>query len=153
MIQRLALFSCLLLLAFATPGCKSFSGPASASFASVVITDHSPQQVAEATAKVFEADGYRGRVTGEAQMVFEKEASRATTIARAGLVDTQAGAQTINRVRVQFVPLSGGAIRIQCKAYMVSGGNDEFMQDEVAVSNMRSRPYQNLLDKIAKSLN
>ncbi len=86
-----------LLLALAGSGCRSFSGPGSASFASVTIPNHSEEDIAAATAQVFGADGYRGGKTGPDQMVFEKEASRATTFAREGFVGTHYGAQTINR--------------------------------------------------------
>lgn len=153
--QSLSTFTALtgLLLVLAGAGCGSLSGPGSASFASANIQNHSAGEIAAATAQVFGADGYRGGVSGSGQMVFEKEASRATTFSREGLVDTHDGAQTINRVRVEIVPLSDGSHRLQCKAFMVSGGSDPFFQDEVPLANVRSRPYQSLLNKVKKQLN
>ena len=142
----------VLLLALAGTGCRSLSGPGSASFASVNIANSSPQEIAAATAQVFGADGYRGGANASGGMVFEKEASRATTISREGLVGAHYGAQTINRVRVEIVPLSGGNYRLQCKAFVVTGGGDAFFQDEVPLANIRSGPYQSLLDKVAKQL-
>ncbi len=136
----------------AITGCRSFSGPGSASFASVTIANHSSQEIAATTAQVFGAEGYRGAATASGELVFEKEASRATTISREGLVGAQSGAQTINRVRVEIVPLSGGNYRLQCKAFMVTGGGDAFFQDEVPLANIRSGPYQSLLNKVAKQL-
>jgi hypothetical protein len=149
--RRLAALLCA-CLALATPGCRSLSGPGSASFASVVIQNHSPLEIATASAKIFGADGYRGGVTGPGQMVFEKEASRATTFSGEGMVDTYYGAQTINRVRAEIVPLADGSYRLQCKAYVVTGGPDPFFQDEVPLTNIRSAPYQSLLNKVAKEL-
>jgi hypothetical protein len=150
----LSTFSALtgLLLVLAGAGCGSLSGPASASFASVTIKNHSTEEIAAATAEVFGADGYRGGANGPGRMVFEKEASRATTFSREGLVNTYSGAQTMNRVRVEIVPLSDGSRRLQCKAFMVSGGSDPFFQDEVPLANVRSRPYQSLLNKVKKQL-
>jgi len=85
-------------------------------------------------------------------MVFEKETSRATSFSREGLVETYYGAQTINRVRVEIVALSDGSFRLQCKAYMVSGGSDPFFQDEVPLANLRSGPYKLLLHKVSQQL-
>jgi hypothetical protein len=140
------------LLVLASAGCGSLSGPGSASFASVTIRNHSAEEIAAATAQVFGADGYRGGVSGPGAMVFEKEASRATTFSREGLVDTHYGAQTINRVRVEIVPLSDGSHRSQCKAFMVTGGSDPFFQNEVPLANVRSGPYKLLLNKVSKQL-
>jgi hypothetical protein len=152
--QRRSTFSALagLLLVLAGAGCGSLSGPGSASFASVTIKNHSAQEIAAACSQVFGADGYRGGVSGPGQMVFEKEASRATSFSREGLVETYYGAQTINRVRVEIVALSDGSFRLQCKAFMVSGGSDPFFQDEVPLANIRSGPYKLLLNKVSKQL-
>jgi hypothetical protein len=141
-----------LLLALAGAGCQPTGQPNSASFASVTIQNHSAEQIAAATAQVFGADGYRGGPAGGRQMVFEKEASRMTTLSRDGLVATQAGASTINRVRVEIVPLSAGAYRLQCQAYMITGGSDPFFQEETRLTNVRSGPYRSLLKKVADQL-
>lgn len=141
-----------LLLALATMGCRSFSGPGSASFASVTIKNHTAEEIAAATAKVFTADGYQGYRNASGEMKFEKEASRATSLARDGIADTYYGSSTINRVRVEIVPLGEDAFRLQCKAFMVTGGSDTFFQDEVPLANFRSGPYQSLLKKVAKQL-
>lgn len=139
-------------LAFSGTGCGSLSGPGSASFASVTIHNHSADEIATSTTGVFRADGYQGGRSGSGELVFEKEASRATTLSREGIAATQSGAQTINRVRVEIVSLGDGVCRLQCKAYMVTGGGDAFFQDEVPLANIRSGPYQSLLNKVAKGL-
>jgi hypothetical protein len=141
-----------ILLAFGAAGCRSLTQPASASFASVTIKNHTAQEIASAAAQVFAADGYRGGVSGNGELVFEKEASRMTSFAREGLVDATYGQSTVNRVRAQIVPLADNTFRLQCKAYMVTGGNDTFFQDEVPLANVRRMPYQRLLDKVADSL-
>ena len=143
-------FGCLLLLTGA--GCQSLNEPASASFASVTIANHSEVEIAQATAAVFNADGYQGGVSGPSQMIFEKGASQATTLAREGVLATHYGTQTVERVRVTIVPLGDGSQRLQCKAYMVKGGSDPFFQDEVPLANVRSGPYQTLLNKVKQQL-
>src|SRR6478672_4353987 len=95
---RWLVFFCLAILLLST-GCSTVSGPASASFASVSIRDASPEQIHNATEKVFTDDGYVATKLGGGLWVFDKEASRLTTLSREGPVATQEGARTIERVR------------------------------------------------------
>ena len=141
-----------LIFALAGAGCTSVGGTDPASFASVTITNHTATEIVQATASVFGADGFQGRMVGDGQMLFEKAASGLTTISREGLLSAQSGARTINRARVEIVNLGGGAYKLQCKAYLVTGGSDPFFQNEVALSNARSGPYKTLLNKVAKQL-
>jgi hypothetical protein len=150
-LSAFAVLICL-MYALAGAGCQSTGEPASASFASVTISNHSAAEIAAATAQVFGADGYRGGPSGPGQMLFEKEASLGTTLSRDGLVAAQSGARSLNRVRVEIVPLSGGAFRLQCQAYVVSGGSDPFFQEEVRLTSVRSGPYRSLLNKVANQL-
>jgi hypothetical protein len=141
-----------LLLTLLLAGCSSTSGPGSASFASVIITNSSPTQIHAAAGKVFREDGYAGFQMGPSQMVFEKEASRLATISRDGLVAAQAGARTMERVRTELVDLGGGTYRLQCQAFMVSSAGDSFFENEVRKTNLRGGPYRSLMKKVAKEL-
>lgn len=141
-----------LLLALLFAGCKSVSGPGSASFASVNIKERTPAEIHAATGDVFREDGYRGAQTGAMQMLFEKEASRLTTLSRDGLIATSEGARTIERVKTELVDLGGGVYRLQCDAFLVSGAGDSFFENEVRKTNLRSGPYQSLLNKVARKL-
>ena len=143
--------SVCLWLALAGVGCGSLGGPASASFASVTIENHSLAEIASATAKVFAADGYTGGMSGGSNMVFQKGASRATTLSREGLVDTHYDAQTVNRVKVEIVAVGESGYRLQCKAYVVRDAGD-LLEDEVPLANIRSLPYQSLLNQVKKEL-
>ena len=135
------------------PGCGSLSGPGSASFASVTIDHHSEADIVAATQKVFGEEGYSGGGAGlGGSMVFEKEASRATSFSRNGLVATHEGARALMRVKVDLVSLSGDSYRLQCQAYAVSGAGDSFFEDEVRLSNLRSGPYRSLLNKVKEAL-
>lgn len=125
--------------------------PASASFASVTLSGKSAGQIRDATVAVFRENGYRVYASGQ-QLVFEREGSLANTISRDGLVAAQAGAVTIVRVRAELVDLGDGSQRLQCQAYMVSNAGDRFIESEARLANFRSRPYQNLLDEVAKRL-
>ena len=132
-------------------GCRT-SEPSSASFASVVISGKTPEQICQATGAVFQGDGYRIGALNPDLMVFQKEASHGQSLAYGGVADTYYGSTTAVRVKAQLVDLGGGAYRLQCNAFMVRNASDSFFEDESALLNIRSRPYQNLLDKVAKSL-
>jgi hypothetical protein len=144
-------FACF-LLALALAGCKSASGPGSASFASVTIKNHTPAEIHAAAGEVFREDGYAGAQTAPDRMLFEKEASRLASLSRDGLVATQGGARTIERVRTELVDLGGGTYRLQCQAFMVSGAGDSFFENEVAKTHLRAGPYRSLMNKVAKKL-
>jgi hypothetical protein len=133
-------------------GCGTIGGPASASFASVTIKDHTVDEIHWATGQVFETEGYVGGKSSPLDTVWEKEASRLTTISRDGLVAAQAGAISIERVRTQLVELGTKTYRLQCTAYMVSSAGDSFFENEVRLSNVRSAPYQIMLGKVQKTL-
>ena len=146
----LTAFACL-SLAFLGAGCGAMK-PNGASFASVNIQGHSMEEIAAATAKVFGEDGYTGGLAGPGKLVFQQEASRATTFSQEGLYATSQGAKTMNRVRVEIVPLSGSAgYRLQCQAYIVRDAG-AMLEDEVRLANFRSGPYQRLLNKVKKNL-
>jgi hypothetical protein len=139
-------------LALLGAGCGSLKGPGSASFASVKIEHHSQEEIVAATAKVFTEDGYTGGLRGQHKMVFEREASRATTLSQSGLYATHMGARTVNRVRLEIVPLGDSSTyRVQCQAYVVRDAG-AMLEDEVRLTNLRSAPYQALLNKVKKEL-
>ena len=135
----------------ASGGCSSLNKPASASFASVTISGQSASEIRDATIAVFRENGYQVFGTSQ-ELTFEKEGSKANTIARDGLVGSHYGAVTIIRVRVELVDSGTGTPRLQCQAYMVSGANDPFTENEARLANFRSGPYQTLLDEVAKRL-
>jgi hypothetical protein len=148
----LAVLSSLVILLSGLGSSPVIAAGSSGGFASVTIKDRTKDEIVVTTAKVFTAEGYRSGRSASGQMVFDKEASRGTSMARDGIAATQSGARTINRVRVDVIPLDDGGHRLQCKAYMLTGGSDPFFQDEVPLANIRKKPYQSLLKKIQKQL-
>jgi hypothetical protein len=142
---------CLALLTIIAPGCR-LGQPASARFASVVIANKSPEQIAEATAQVFRQDGYAAFQAGPGQMVFQKQGSKLNDIGQYGMVDSYYGATTMIRVRAEIVDLGTGSFRLQGQAYMVRNAGDSFFEDEHPLIYARRGPYQRLFDKVAKQL-
>lgn len=129
-------------------GCGAMK-PESASFASVVIKGAEPNAIRDATIAVFQEDGYKAGTMGN-QLVFQREASRITSLAYEGVVDTHYGASTLVRVKMDLVNLGEGSYRLQCQAFIVKDAGDAFFAEEQRLANIRSRPYQSLLDKVAK---
>ena len=140
-----------LLLVLTSAGCGLFR-PGSASFASVKITGHSQDEIARVTTEVFVADGYRGGAVGPEQLLFEREGSRMSNIAYEGIANTHEGAQTVVRVKAEIVYLGADTHRLQCQAYMVRGAGQGVFEEEQRLANIRSGPYQSLLDKVAERL-
>jgi hypothetical protein len=141
----------ILLTAVLATGCGT-GKPAGASFASVIIAGKTPAEICNVTGAVFQEDGYKVAALSPASMIFQKEATRSQSIAYGGVVDTHYGAVTLVRVKAELVDLGNGSQRLQCQASMVRNAGDSFFEDESRLVNMRSRPYQNLLDKVAKRL-
>jgi hypothetical protein len=141
----------LLCAALVSGGC-SLGKPASASFASVVIANRSVEEIQRTAMSVFQGDGYSAIPGSGNTLVFEKEGTRADSLAYNGVVDTHYGAQTVVRFRTDIVDLGGGSLRLQGQAFMVRNANDAFFEDENRLSNFRSGPYQKLLDEVAKRL-
>jgi hypothetical protein len=149
--QSLGILTLSLVCGILSTGCRSMGEPTSASFASVTISGRSVEQIRNTAKAVFQADGYETFTFGN-ELVFEKEGTRGNTLAYDGLIATQSGARSIVRVKSEVVDLGGGSHRLQCQAYVVSGAGDSFFEEEHRVANIRSKPYQNLLDEVAKRL-
>jgi hypothetical protein len=151
MIKRTQLLCIYALLALAGAGC-GLTKPGSASFASVTIKGHPPDEIAGVTAQVFQEDGYVGGSMKGHPMVFQKEGSRMTDMAYGGVADTFYGAKTLVRVKVDIVTLGADSHRLQCQAYVVKDAGDSFFEEEQRLTNVRRGPYQSLLNKVAKQL-
>jgi hypothetical protein len=133
-----------------TTGCH-LGQPASASFASVLISGKTPAQINDTTVAVFKENGYLASLSDQG-WTFEKEGTRGQTLAYDGLVSAHYGAVTLVRVRVKVVAAGNDAQRLQCQAYMVTDATDPLMIHEVRLANYRSGPYQKILDEVAKRL-
>jgi hypothetical protein len=140
-----------LLLAALLAGCGTIN-PNPESFASVIILNHSEDEIQKTTVQVFREAGFRGGAANLFEMVFERPAGTAATLSREGVWATQQGAQTIERVRAEIVGLAAGKNRLQCQAYMVSNAGDSVLENEVALAHIRSIPYQSLMDAVATRL-
>jgi len=141
------LVASLSFVAFLGAGCH-LGKPNSASFASVEIKDSTPEKIIAATVAVFQEDGYTTVSAAPGGFVFAEEGSRMNKFAYG---DWVGGGSVYVRVRGEIVPLSGGVYRLQCTAYMVQDYGT-MMEDEQRLANIRSRPWQRLLNKVKDRL-
>jgi hypothetical protein len=146
-----SLFLGCILLAFCTlagGGCKSTSKPASASFASVTITGNTPGQISGVAVDVFHANGYKVAQREPDNLVFEKEGSKMNNFAYGNWLGD---VPVWIRVKAAVVQIGEMTYRLQCSAYMVRDIRSS-TEEEVALSNLRSGPYQKMLDDVGARL-
>src|SRR5262252_1292430 len=121
---KLALLASLL----ACSGCHSVNQPASASFASVVISNRSIEEVRRTTALVFNQAGYQTAPLAPGDFAFEKDGSPMSQFAHGGWLEDS---RVRERVRTQVVPLGDGTWRLQCTASMVRDPGDPRFEEEI----------------------
>ncbi len=143
--RRLRILLCVAFCMLSSLGCQSTDKPASASFASVVISGNTPGQIRDAAVAVFSAKGYKVTQTDPAGLVFEKEANRMNNFAYGSWLGD---APVWARVKAAIVPMGEMAFRLQCHAYMVRDRGSS-TEEEAALSSLRKGPYQKLLEEIA----
>ena len=147
--QIFATATVLAVLGISSIGCRSVTQPEGASFASVVIKGRMGAETRAATVAVFQEDGYTPLGVGMTEFVFQKEGSKMNKVAYGNWVG---GPAVYVRVKVQLVVVSPGVDRLQCKAYMVRNQGDSFFEEDIKLSNVHRRPYQDLLNQVAKRL-
>jgi len=152
--KTFARFTCgtaLLLAAVLFAGsCSSMDKPASASFASVVIVNQTPEQIRQAVFTVFQDNGYQTIPQSDATLVFQREATRREQIDYAGFAGAQAGEKVAIRVRVNVWPKNLGAYWVGCKAYAVCNPGQGVFENTTALFDFQSKPYQKLMDQVAQ---
>jgi hypothetical protein len=129
-------------------GCGSLNKPASASFASVIISNQSIEKIKAATITVFTQNGYRQMALPNSELGFEREATRREQIDYAGFVGAHQGEQVVIRVRMSIEPSGVGAYLLGCKAYAVCNPNQPVFESSTALFGFQSGSYQKLLDNV-----
>ncbi len=148
-VVRLACLTGLLMLAAMFAGGCASNKPASASFASVVISDHTPQQIREATDTVFQQNGYQATGQQNGALVYLREATEREQRQYAGFVGWHEGEKVDIRVRVKIENRdpSSNSYWLTCKAYAVRDPGD-LSETVTALFDFQSGSYQKLLDKV-----
>jgi hypothetical protein len=151
---RFSGWTCLFLLAaILADGCAS-DKPTSASFASVIISNHTPQQIREATDIVFQQNDYQAMGEQNGALVYEREATEREQRNYAGFVGAHEGEKVDMRVRVKIENKDPGSNSywLTCKAYAVCNPGQGVFETITALFDFQSGSYQKLLDKVKDTL-
>jgi hypothetical protein len=141
-----------ILVAGLISGCSSMDKPASASFASVVISNQSIEKIHQAADTVFANNGYTSIRNPDGTQVYEKEATRGDQIAYAGFVGAHEGEQTIVRVRMGIQKYGANAWLLNCNAWVITSPGSFVNEQSYALFGFQSKPYQRILDQIKGTL-
>ena len=142
---QIGLFALVTLFA---AGCSSTNKPASASFAGIIIVNHTAQQIRDATEIVFKQNGYRALGEQDNALVFEREATEREQREYAGFAGAHEGEKVNMRVRVKIEVNDPSSYWLTCKAYAICNPGQPVFETTTALFGFQSGPYQKLLDKI-----
>ena len=138
----------LALDALSLVGCQSARQPGSMSHASAQVKGHSPEDIRQTTTAVFREAGYALVATSQEEMVFDRPGSRQDAIKWGGW----SAAGVTMRVKVGVSRMTDGSDLLEAEAYAVQNSDDEFFRTERRNIVLNRRPYQKLLDEVAKRL-
>jgi hypothetical protein len=141
--------SLLALGAISLVGCQSAKQPGSMSHASVQVQGHSVAEIQRTATAVFRAEGYALTLATPGEMVFERPGSRRDAAKWGGW----SGQGVTMRVKVGLSKMTDGSYLLQADAYAVQNSDDPFFRTENRNILLNRRPYQKLLDEVAKRLN
>ena len=142
----------LISAALFAAGCSSLNKPASASFASVIISNQSVEKIKAATVTVFQQNGYTLMQLPTSELAFQREATRREQIDYAGFVGAHQGEQVLIRVRMSIDPSGPNAYLLGCKAYAVCNPSQPVFETSTALFGFQSGPYQKLLDYVKSTV-
>ncbi len=139
-----------LLAVLFVSGCVSSNRPASASFAGVLISNHTPQEIRTATDTVFQQNGYQAMGEQGGALVYERQATEREQRQYAGFVGAHEGEKVNIRVRVKIEANHPGpnSYWLTCKAYAVLNPGQGVFETVTALFGFQSGPYETLLDKV-----
>ncbi len=129
-------------------GCESTRQPGSMSHASVQIRGRSVLEIQQTATDVFRQEGYALAISTPKEMVFERPGSRRDALKWGGW----SGQGVTMRVKLNLSELLEGNRLLQADAFAVQNSNDPFFQTESRNILLNRRPYQKLLDEVARRL-
>ena len=145
---RASVAGLLALGALSLVGCQSARQPGSMSHASVQVKGRSLEDIRQTTTAVFRDAGYSLVATSQEEMVFDRPGSRRDATKWGGW---SAEGVTM-RVKVGLSRMTDGSDLLEAEVYAVQNSDDEFFRTERRNIVLNRRPYQKLLDEVAKRL-
>lgn len=137
-----------LAMALLVSGCRSTAEEGVHSLAAVTITGNTPGQISQVAQGVFEENGYQVAKPGLTSLVFEKKASGMSNLAYG---NWGVGSPVWLRVKLSTIPVGEQKYRLQCQADLVRDRGSA-TEEEIKVGSLHRKPYQRLLDEVAKRL-
>ena len=116
--------------------------------ASARIRGHSLAEIQQTTTAVFREAGYAQTLSSPVEMVFERPGSRSDARKWGGWL----GEGVTMRVKIQLSEMTDGSHLLQADAYAVQNSDDAFFRTENRNILLSRRPYQRLLNEVAKRL-
>jgi hypothetical protein len=129
-------------------GCRSAGEPGSQSHASVQVKGKSVAEIQQAATAVFGEEGYAPVQIVPNEMVFERPGSRRDALKWGGWE----GSGVTMHVKVKLSEPARGLHLLEADAYAIQNSDDPFFRTERRNILLNRRPYQKLLDKVAKRL-
>ena len=142
----------IIFAAIFSSGCGSMDKPESASFAAVIITNQSVENIQQAAVSVFQNSGYQAQTLTDGSTGFYREATEREQRLYAGIVGAHEGDKVIIRVRIKIDPKGPGAYWLSCKAYAVRNPGEGVFEKTTALFGWQNEPYQKLLNQVAARL-
>jgi hypothetical protein len=137
----------LALLPWSFSGCQTAARGGSSSFASVVIENHTMDEIRKAAIAVFTGHFYHTRVSGPDILVFEKAGSTMDNVLYGGW-----SPDVTLRVKLYITSASSVSYQLSAQAFMVREAGDTRIEDEQRLTKLRRGPYQKLLEEIKARL-
>jgi hypothetical protein len=134
-----------LLIVFTGAGCQLRGKSETDGHATVEIRGNTPGQIGAATLQVFRDNGYSLARMETSTMTFEKKGSKMDAFAYGGWLDT-----VWVRVEVSIEPVAEQTFRLQTRVRLLQGLGA--LEEEVKHPKIKSAPYQQLLNEVAKRL-
>ena len=129
-------------------GCASSKQPGSMSHASVQVKGHSLEDIRQTTTVVFREAGYSLAATSPEETVFERPGSRRDAAKWGGW----SGEGVTMRVKAGLSKMTDGSYLVEADAYAVQNSDDPFFRTESRNILLNRRPYQKLLDEMARRM-
>ena len=146
--KALPFFGWLALSLAAFVGCQSAKQPGTMSHASVQVQGHSVAEIQQTATTVFREEGYALASASPEEMVFERPGSRRDAVKWGGW----AGEGVTMRVKAGLSKMTDGSYLVEAVAYAVQNSDDPFFRTERRNILLNRRPYQKLLDEVARRL-
>lgn len=141
---RLSILFALLLL----NSCRSAGVPGDINHAAVQIKGHSLNEIQDVTDEVFRSNGYTETSRNTTMIAFSRPGTQGDALRYGGW----SGEGVTIRVRVEFSEQADKSCWVKANASAVQNSEDPFFQTESRAMTLNRRPYQNLLNKVAKQL-